>query len=161
MEPINIVKLLIEGTICDGECWRFTKSHTPQGYGEIRLKKERYLASRLSASVFHGLNLSITEDIVCHKDKICKFRDCWNPDHIYVGSRSSNALDAIKKHGPFGFIKDFQTHCGVCGLEIIGNNAYKVGKYNKCVNCRRRANRESMRRSAKRLKEKKNVRNVR
>jgi hypothetical protein len=30
----------------------------------------------------------------CHKPE-CKFKDCWNPDHIYIGWPSENVADQI------------------------------------------------------------------
>jgi hypothetical protein len=29
---------------------------------------------------------------VCHKLE-CKFRDCWNPEHLYVGTHGENMRD--------------------------------------------------------------------
>ena len=50
---------------------------------------------RLSAAIFLNYNLSDTTDI-CHKDGICQFRDCWNPEHIFIGTRKENLSTAKK-----------------------------------------------------------------
>ena len=47
------------------------------------------------ANLKQELDGKLTHRKACHKPE-CRFRDCWNPDHIYVGWPSENVADAIK-----------------------------------------------------------------
>lgn len=72
-------------------CWEF-KSLKLNGYGQIGYKNKMWLAHRLSFWFFKG---KIPEGIcVCHS---CDNPKCVNPEHLWLGDRKANAMDALKK----------------------------------------------------------------
>ncbi len=93
-QTLNRIK---EKTIYDGDCWRWTGAHVIGGYGTITYRNRTVRIHRFIAYVYYGLELDgkLTHRKACHKPE-CRFRDCWNPDHIYVGWPSENVADAIK-----------------------------------------------------------------
>jgi hypothetical protein len=70
-------------------CWLWTGS-IRGGYGSYSIARQ----TRVRAHVFmltHFMNVGIPEGyIVCHT---CDVRHCVNPEHLYVGTKSSNAKD--------------------------------------------------------------------
>lgn len=84
-------------------CWLFTGSKN-KGHGQIfmgeGLRPER--VHRISAQ--HYLDYDLTSSLqVNHK---CANRNCWNPDHLYVGTQQQNVGDSMiagthaNQHGP-------------------------------------------------------------
>ena len=64
-------------------------------YGQISYLGMMMTVHRLSAHLHLGLDLKNREAFACHKD-ICPNKKCWNPDHLYIGSRSDNSKDVWK-----------------------------------------------------------------
>jgi hypothetical protein len=119
----KIVESLAQESIVVNYCWRYSKRHRPDTqYGVINIEGKEHNVHRLSAYLFLQLDLKKSNQLACHKDE-CSFRDCWNPAHLYVGSKSSNALDAIRKQGLFGFNKR-NSKCKKCGRLKEGDNLY-------------------------------------
>ena len=68
----------------ENECWPWTGSRTPQGYGHWRDMG----AHRLSFTLFLG---QIPPGLlVCHR---CNNPICVNPKHLYLGTHEDNASD--------------------------------------------------------------------
>jgi hypothetical protein len=86
-----------EKTVYDGDCWRYTGKHVGKGYASITYRNTTIRLNRFIGYVYYGLELSgnLTYKQACHKPE-CRFRDCWNPDHIYVGLPKDNVADQIK-----------------------------------------------------------------
>lgn len=137
----NILEKLNNKTTKVGDCWRYSGAHTPGGYGLIQFEEELVITSRLSAHIHLGLDLKKKDYLALHKDDICKFRDCWNPDHIYIGSRNDNTLDQVKKGNHNNASK---THCD-SGHEYTKENTYirPRGKGRDCRECLRLRNKKS------------------
>lgn len=77
----------------DTGCYIYTGDVDPCiGYGRVLFNGIRYHTHRLSACIYHGLDLDDPKQFACHK---CKNRACWNPLHLYVGDNKSNQLDAV------------------------------------------------------------------
>ena len=89
-----VLNRIIDKTIVDGECWRYTGKKVGKGYGCITYKDTTIRLNRFIAYIFHGMNLEGTEQGNHTQD--CKFKDCWRPEHIYVGTQKDNVRDQIE-----------------------------------------------------------------
>ncbi len=80
-----------------GDCWRWTASASPQGYGRIGLLWESgrcalALAHRVSWTVAFGI---VPEEMcVLHR---CDNPPCCNPGHLFLGDRADNYADCRSK----------------------------------------------------------------
>lgn len=105
-DPI-LKKLLYNRAIDESTgCWLHHGSIDPNsGYGIICHHQIRYRVHRLSAHIYLGFDLD-SELQINHKS-ICPNRNCWNPDHIYVGTQKENMIDRANSltHCPQGHIK--------------------------------------------------------
>lgn len=72
----------------------FRGKKTGRGYGEIWYNGKSVRIGRLICHLYHGMDLNSNLE-ACHKD-ICNMASCWNPDHLYVGSRQQNVKDQIR-----------------------------------------------------------------
>lgn len=75
------------------QCWIFTGALDKLGYGRFQHKSIRLHSHRISAHLYLGLDLNDKTKLACHKEDICPNNSCFNPDHLYVGTYSSNAID--------------------------------------------------------------------
>lgn len=79
-------------------CWIWMRGLTGTGYGSFRCgslsdgTRRTVTASRYICDVVHG---AIPDGMqALHK---CDNKMCVNPDHIYIGTRSQNAIDAFDR----------------------------------------------------------------
>lgn len=75
-----------------GECWIWTGSTNPDGYGRFKVNGKLEQAHRFSFN-FH-FDKPEDNKHVLHK---CDVRCCVNPDHLFLGSHSDNMKDMYKK----------------------------------------------------------------
>ena len=80
------------------QCWEWTASLTPMGYGQMRFRGTRELAHRVSWMLFRG---AIPKDDNVYRTKYvlhtCDNPRCVNPDHLYLGDQQNNASDAVSR----------------------------------------------------------------
>jgi hypothetical protein len=75
-------------------CWLWTGGLTSYGYGTFYPEHGRpRMAHRVSWELTHGVTLA-SHQCVLHK---CDRRACVNPAHLFIGSKTDNALDRDTK----------------------------------------------------------------
>lgn len=86
-------------------CWEWKGGKNKNGYGALKVgsrtdgSRRTIESHRLSFMYFHG---EIPKGMcVLHK---CDNRKCVNPNHLYVGTKKQNTLDAVSR-GRFGPLK--------------------------------------------------------
>lgn len=98
------------------DCWLWQGAIDESGYGKTEFKNEdgewKFISvHRLSACLFMGMP-PYAEWHVLHRDELCKNRNCWNPNHLYLGDQADNYNDAVKK-GTHNQAR--KTCCTTCG----------------------------------------------
>lgn len=85
-----LLRRLNAHTVHEGDCWRWVGLRNKGGYGSIKVggRNKQVLVHRLSASIHFGFDLS-SPLCILHKS-ICRFRSCWNPEHIMDGTQQQN-----------------------------------------------------------------------
>lgn len=76
-------------------CWLWAGNKTRDGHGIISIFNVKYPVSRLIAILILGLNEKDLTLQANHKDE-CFNPNCWNPDHIYVGTHQQNMEDKAR-----------------------------------------------------------------
>ena len=74
------------------DCWYWDGNTAGRGYGQFQVDGKKVYAHRYSYELEHG---PIPDDMyVCHS---CDELLCVNPDHLFLGTPSDNAVDMIIK----------------------------------------------------------------
>ena len=84
----KIIEHLLLNRRINGECWEWTRSRS-HGYGHQVVDSKLLSVPRISAFLFLGITLN-TELDICHH---CDNPPCFNPSHLYAGTRKLNMLD--------------------------------------------------------------------
>ena len=105
-----------------GDCWRYSGYHSLDGYGQTSYRGKKEYVHRLSMHIYKNFNLE--SDLQINHKPECKYRDCWNPEHLYVGTQVENMSD----------MSESITHCPQ-GHEYIGDNIVMDNGYRKCRIC--------------------------
>ena len=88
----------------EGEHRLYKGTLNKAGYGTIRIEGRDYLVHRLSAYIHGALETIYNDKLVLHKDELCRHKNCWEIDHLYIGTYDDNNKDASK----FGsFVSDY------------------------------------------------------
>lgn len=90
----NVEQILKRRTIISPEgCWLWQGATNKKGYGHVTIEYITHTVSRLSAYLYLGLELKNSRDVqVLHKLE-CSNKNCWNPEHLYLGSNDDNQRD--------------------------------------------------------------------
>lgn len=119
-----------------GECWVWTGSRSPEGYGKIvRMSPDAPSvvlsgrAHRLSYLFEYG---PIPADLsVCHR---CDNPSCVRPSHLFLGTAKDNAVDMASKGRAASQLK---THCPKGHAYDAANTYVAPGTgYRQCRACR-------------------------
>jgi len=73
-------------------CWLWTAFKMPSGYGNFRTPCRHELAHRAAYRIFCG-DLEPGKDVM-HS---CDYSSCVNPEHLTLGTRRDNMIDAKQK----------------------------------------------------------------
>jgi hypothetical protein len=116
------------------DCWEWIGARCRAGYGSLGLSRsrKRISAHRFSWELHHG---PIPESLfVCHH---CDNPRCVRPDHLFLGTRTDNTWDAIRKgrwkNPPSAAIYAAQDRC-CWGHPFDTANTYVTSKGSR--NCR-------------------------
>ena len=115
-------RLKAHTTITSDDHWLWTGYLNRDRYGQITVNGKGYHVNRLSAYIYLGLDLSSILQ-ANHKDDLCRHRNCWNPEHLYIGTKSENETDKIRRN--------VESQRWGCGHPRIEENTYhtSVGRY--------------------------------
>ena len=93
----SVLKRLWESTIQNERGCRLWTGAISNGFGVVRLKRfgPKFYVHRLSAYIYHGLNIDNRQEQANHRDELCENRNCWAPEHLKIGSHLSNIQDAV------------------------------------------------------------------
>ena len=121
--------LLTRRTITETGCWEYTLQRNAQGYGQVKWMGIKTGAHRVAAAIKFGHPLMGRELPICHT---CNNPPCFNPDHLYDGTPSTNQLDSVLR----GTHKeDRKTHCPKGHPYDASNTVADSGK-RKCRVCK-------------------------
>jgi hypothetical protein len=119
-------------------CWLWNGPKNRSGHAEVRIDYEHYLLSRVSASVYLGLDLNDKINQANHRSDKCNNAECWNPEHLYIGTQQENVQDRVATNTTNKGSR-YKTHCPK-GHEYTDKDSYTNPKTNKryCRVCRRK-----------------------
>lgn len=85
-------KLLSETEITEDGHYLYLGTKNQAGYGIKMINGTIYGVHRLSAHIFHNLDLDNKELLALHKNS-CRHRNCWAENCIYIGTHKDNMRD--------------------------------------------------------------------
>ncbi len=132
------------------KCWLWYGAKDEMGYGRIRVTSihpNKTYIHRLSAHLHFKFDLN-SEKLILHKLE-CPNKNCWNPEHLYIGDQSKNMVDRVAIKGIWGGHESGAQHKTVCnkGHKMTDENTYKYNKggytAHACRTCRIESARKS------------------
>jgi hypothetical protein len=90
---VATTKMLAQCQTTESGCWEWTGARLHFGHGRIRCDGKMWRTHRLAYDEWVG---PIPDGLdVLHK---CDNPPCFNPDHLFVGTRSDNRFDCLAKN---------------------------------------------------------------
>lgn len=138
----KVKEMLLASFDLVGDCWiwKYGKHEKERdNYGVVSIENKKYKVHRLSATIFNGFDID-SGICILHT---CDNPPCYNPEHLFEGSREENNSDRDKK-GRHGSSK--VTHCPQGHEYNFSNTAYRKNGGRICRACNRdglRARRKS------------------
>lgn len=125
-------RLNINKVIYPNGCWGWNGSVAGLR-GQIRINDKNYLVPRVVLHIYKGLDL----DGNLQANHLCENANCWNPDHLYIGTQQQNIQDI-----PLNKRRSGITHCPQKHEYTVENTGRTVygGRYCKQCNIDRRRN---------------------
>jgi hypothetical protein len=111
-------------------CWNWTAA-TSVGYGVMRYLGRNEFVHRIAAHLWLGYDFADKKREICHR---CDNRRCFNPKHLFIGTRLDNVRDAMSKGRHY--VMPRKTHCKRGHLltpETV--YTYDSGKWRTCKKC--------------------------
>lgn len=129
-------------------CWPWKDAkRNKAGYGAFVVDRRTHVAHRWLLGHLRGRPLGWPAEVACHRP-VCKgFKGCCNPAHLYVGSHSDNARDAVQSGNHWGAANAAKTRC-LRDHEFTDENTHRFGpdgRLRYCRECKREQSRESAR----------------
>jgi len=87
----------------DTGCYLWLGRIDKDGYGFVKIGGKDLFAHRLSAFLFLGLKLK-SKILTLHKI-LCPHKNCWRPEHLYLGNQSNNQYDMQESMAARGMIR--------------------------------------------------------
>lgn len=115
------------------ECWEWTASRKPAGYGQISIHGKIRYAHRVAWEIFYEESLPAGVQVL-HK---CDNPPCVRPSHLFKGTHQDN-MDDRESKGRNVAHNSFKTHCQH-GHEFSIENTYvhPTSGSRQCLTCRR------------------------
>lgn len=145
MAAINRIPL-IDRILYDAEtgCWNWRGAKSRRGYGMAFYKGHFISAHRFAAHLWLRMALDDERQVLHH----CDNPSCFNPKHLFIGTRSDNIRDCVqkKRHG-----SSKKTHCPL-GHPYGVSYKTKTGFRRVCRECPRRRARDYAKRKKAEVK---------
>jgi hypothetical protein len=104
------------------ECWEYQGKLNQYGYGYFCSNGRQFKMHRVSFKYFKGKILKNL--FICHS---CNNPKCFNPEHLYAGTRINNEVDRLKKI----LLEHNYRHESTVHTSITKDNKIKLLK--KCI----------------------------
>lgn len=95
VSPSHIVRRLANGLdeAPDDGCWVWRRTRNNQGYGTFTIRGKTFYAHRKAWEHANRREIPVGMH-VCHR---CDNPACINPSHLFLGTRSDNMRDCVRK----------------------------------------------------------------